>query len=243
MRSVVEWANDNAGSLNLLFAAVVAAATVVSVFLNRRLVNETVALRKAEMDPDIALYIEPRRLQHNLFDIVIRNVGRGPAYNVSFDIEPKVKVGEGDESHLSRLAILRDGLKYLAPEQELRTFVGTYHDLDTGRMTITVSYYAKAKGWRRSAVVEPFTIDVRQFEGFSTVGDPPERELIRVLRQIADDFHRLRNGWWSMNVRVDGLRLFPERWKPQGRQPGRRERLVAFGRQLRDKVHLQGARR
>lgn len=51
----IDCANDNEGILNLVFAAAVAIAAVVSARLNQRLVGETMVLRKAEPDPDIAL--------------------------------------------------------------------------------------------------------------------------------------------------------------------------------------------
>lgn len=229
MQAVIDWANNNAGILNLLFAAMVAVATVVTTWLNQRLVRETASLRKAETDPDIALYIEPRRFQNSFFDVVIRNVGRGPAYNVSFVLD-EYWAGKRD-SPFYEMALFRDGLKYLAPDQELRSFVGTYRDLDHGPLTITVTYYSKA-GTKHPSM-EPFTIDVGQFEGTLEVGAPPERKAASALERISADLHRLRGGRAALKVRVDGLRLMPEkRWPVRRREP-RHQRLLRLLQKMR----------
>lgn len=140
MTLLFDWANDNAGLLNLLFAAMVAGAAIATTVLNRQLVRETIALRRAETDPDIALYIEPRRLTNSFFDVVLRNVGRGSAYNLSFVLD---RLWAGKESQFYEMVMFTEGIKYLAPDQELRSFVGTYQDLDHGPLTITVSYFGK----------------------------------------------------------------------------------------------------
>lgn len=106
---MIDWANNNAGILNLLFAAMVAVATVVTTWLNQRLVRETASRRKAETDPDIALDIEPRRFQNSFLDVVIRNVGRGPASNSSFVLNESW-AGKRD-SPLCEMALFRGGLK------------------------------------------------------------------------------------------------------------------------------------
>lgn len=229
MQAVIDWVNNNAGILNLLIAAMVAVATVVTTWLNQRLVRETASLRQAETDPDIALDIEPRRFQSSFFDVVIRNVGRGPAYNLSFVLD-KYWAGRPG-SPFYEMALFRDGLTYLAPDQELRSFVGTYRDLDHGQLTITVTYFGKAG--TKQTFMERFTIDVGQFEGTLEVGAPPERKATRALERIADDLHRLRGGRAAFKVRVDGLRLLPEkRWPVRRREP-RYQRLLRLHQKMR----------
>jgi hypothetical protein len=95
--------------------------------LNRLLVRETVALRRAETDPDVAIYLEPRHGIPGHFYLVVRNVGQGPAYGVTFRLEPATQ--PDDASLLRRIAFLRDGIKYLAPDQDLRSWIGNYEEL------------------------------------------------------------------------------------------------------------------
>jgi hypothetical protein len=203
----------------------VAVATVVTTVLNQRLVRETVSLRKAETDPDIALYIEPRKHQHGFYNVVIRNVGRGPAYRVSFLMD---RSWDGlKDSHFSDMVLFKDGVKYLAPDQEIRSFVGTFQDLDRGPLTVGPTYYGKAG--RRSLFTEEFTLDVRQFMGTVGVGRSPEREVVGALKQIAQDLHRLQLGWRTLRVRVDGFRVTPEqRWREDEETPRLLRPLRAF---------------
>jgi hypothetical protein len=52
--------------------------------------------------------------------MVIQNVGLGPAYNIKFKLDPDFEYGEG--KFLSDLGFVRNGLKYLAPNQKLQFF-------------------------------------------------------------------------------------------------------------------------
>lgn len=110
---------------SLIFAGVVAAAAVVSALLNRSLVKETIALRKAETDPFVAVYIEQNEAGFSFFDLVIKNIGRGAAFNVSFGVLPDIPIWDGDEYRLTDATVMSDGLDFLAPGQGLRFFFGS----------------------------------------------------------------------------------------------------------------------
>ena len=58
MSSILNWASSNAAALNLVFSAVVMAATVVYARLTASLVRETIRMRTAQTDPEVAAYLE-----------------------------------------------------------------------------------------------------------------------------------------------------------------------------------------
>jgi len=81
---LIAFLNANAGALNLLFALVVAVATAVYAWLTAKLVSETRRLREVQTEPHIEVFYRPRDEWISLLDVVARNIGNGPAYDVRF---------------------------------------------------------------------------------------------------------------------------------------------------------------
>lgn len=115
--NAIAFLNANAGALNPLFAAVVAIATGVYAWLTAKLVAETRYLREAQTEPRIEVSYRPRDEWISLIDIVIKNIGCGPAYDLSFSSSATVS-NRGSEELLSRLKELKSlnsGIAYLGP--------------------------------------------------------------------------------------------------------------------------------
>src|SRR2546428_401026 len=70
-----------------IFAAVVAVSTVCYVLLTWNLVEETRELRRLETEPQVSVYAEPSPRAFIFFDLVIANIGRGPAYYVRLSLD------------------------------------------------------------------------------------------------------------------------------------------------------------
>ena len=118
---LVEFLNENNGAFAVIFSAVVAIATVVYAFLTWRLVSETRKMREAQTEPKVSVTIQPREERIKLIDMVIQNIGLGPAYNIKFEINPDFECMKG--KFLSELGFMKNGLKYLAPNQKLQFFL------------------------------------------------------------------------------------------------------------------------
>ncbi len=76
--------------LTIIFSALVAISTVVYAFLTRRLVNETIKLRKAQTEPKISIRIEPSENCMFYCDMIIENIGLGPAYDINFKLDTDI---------------------------------------------------------------------------------------------------------------------------------------------------------
>ncbi len=85
------------------------------------LARETIALRRVETDPDVAVYLEVHGEHNDLIEMVIRNVGRGPAYDVTFTVTPDQLIEFGMNFHrkLTDLPLFAQGVSYMAPGQEM----------------------------------------------------------------------------------------------------------------------------
>jgi hypothetical protein len=95
MINILNFLNENNGAFSLIFSCVVALATVIYAVLTWRLVSETRRMREAQTEPNIFVNLQPREEWINFIDMVIQNIGSGPAYNIHMiydkDYELKIK--------------------------------------------------------------------------------------------------------------------------------------------------------
>jgi len=84
----MEFINQNNGFFSILFSAVVAIATVIYAILTWKLVEETRKIRKIQTEPKISIDIQPKEDSIHFIDMIIQNIGLGPAYNIKFTINP-----------------------------------------------------------------------------------------------------------------------------------------------------------
>lgn len=201
------WIADNFATIaDLAFAGAVAVAAIVGIRLNRRLVEETSHLRHAETDPFVAVYVEYQRLRPSMLDVVILNAGRGPAYDVRFTVEPDIPLwvieadeeDEGSEEiegpRLSGFGLFQNGLKFIAPSQEIRFFYGPASQVTREPITIRATYFDEPLARGRNRLAETYVIDATIYDGMSTVGTPPEVEIANSLTGIRKDIERIRKG-------------------------------------------------
>lgn len=190
-----------------LFTGVVAWTAIIGILLNRRLVD-------AELDPAVTVYIELRRYAHSSFDLVIKNAGRGAAQNVTFRVESE-SPGETEERarRLSNMAIFQRGIAFLGPSQELRTYYGSYRELEANPMRVHVTCERDGSERRRKRMGGNFPLDVRIFDGMSQVGEHPDSTSARALKQIAEDVRQVRRGsnWATISVSVNRRYFFSRR--------------------------------
>lgn len=178
-----DWMTKYNGVLALLIALLGMLATVVYAALTVRLVRETIRLRKVGTNPDIAIYFEPYERSINLINLVVKNIGNGPAYHLSFVIEQAPPVKDQIGKRLSEIALF-DGFKYMAPGRELRYYFGSVFALMQepvpGAVTITVSYESKERERQREA----FTLDLGDFNGMVQLGMPPLHDIAKHVKHL-----------------------------------------------------------
>lgn len=202
MHTWIDWANRNQGILTLSFSAVVMAATVVYAVLTWVLVRETTKLRKAETEPNIAIYVVPEEKSPFILDMVLKNFGSGAAYDLRFRFDPP-------EYRHNRIFIwdvaLFNGLDYMAPGTQHRFLFGSAIELlgedEPKPFTVTVSYRGQL-GIQRT---ESFTISVAHLHGMQVSSESTERDVAKALKQIASDLRSIM-GYRSdskRGVRVD----------------------------------------
>lgn len=169
--------------------AVTAVATFVLAIYTYRLFDESRKQRDIATRPDIGIYLDPGQLSHNLLYLVIHNIGQGPAYGVTFAIDPPDAGwahNDGQTFPLRNMAMLRDGLEYLPPGTERRLFYGPYNELPDTPVRLTVTYNRKEQAKTQPEFSETFTLDRKQFEGLLH-STPYERHVLRAIEATAQN--------------------------------------------------------
>jgi hypothetical protein len=114
-------------------------------------VTETRQMRRAQTEPKLVAYIEPREEFINFGHLYVQNVGAGPAFDVSFELIAK----ENDEGakllveDFSQSRFLTTGVDYIGPSQKLRSrytsFTKEFEKKISAVLTVKVSYKGATK--------------------------------------------------------------------------------------------------
>jgi hypothetical protein len=107
--------------IQLIFSAVVTVATVVYAILTWRLVKETIRMRMIQTEPEVMVTAQLSELSFAWINLVIENIGSGPARNVRLTATPDFRYTA--QKFLSESGPFKNGLTYLAPRQQIRILV------------------------------------------------------------------------------------------------------------------------
>ena len=193
----LEFLNQNSGAFAVIFSAAVAIATIVYAILTWKLVSENRRMRKAQTEPKIFATIQPREEWIGFIDMVIQNIGLGPAYNIKFEVNPDFEYAKGE--FLSELGFMKNGLRYLAPKQKLQFFLTgmseNFKEKTKKTFEIKVTYQ-NSVGKKYEDV---YMIDFSQLIGLSQF-EPPLYTIAKNIEKIQKDINYLSTGFHKMKV-------------------------------------------
>jgi hypothetical protein len=126
---VQEFLNRNSGAFNVVFSGILTFATW-------NLVSETRRMREAHIEPKVFVNIQLTEGRMDLFDMVIQNIGLGPPYNIKLKANPDFKCAQ-EGKFFSQLSFIKDGLKYLSPNQKLQFLLTDIKNRENFEINIT----------------------------------------------------------------------------------------------------------
>lgn len=197
---VLEFLNQNSGALAVVFSAVVAIATVVYVFSSWKLVKETRKMRKFQTEPHISVNIQPREEWINFIDMIVENIGLGPAYNVKFEVDPDFEYEKGKV--LSELGFMKNGLKYLAPAQKFRFFLTDMVEDSEEKAKKTFKINITYEDNTGKIHKDKYEIKFSELMGLRQLGEPSLYKIANNIEHIKKDFDNL--SWGVSKVKVIG---------------------------------------
>lgn len=204
MGNMIAFLNANAGALNLLFAAVVAAATAVYAWLTAKLVAETRRLRQVQTEPHIEIFYRPRDEWISLLDVVAKNIGNGPAYDIKLSWEATVS-NKGSETLLGRLGELKGfsaGIAYLGPNQEFFSFWTQMTEEFEDKIATQIRVRSSCRGATGAIYDRQHLLDLSELKGMSRIGEPPLLKIAKSIEALQKDLQRLATGFNKPTVNV-----------------------------------------
>jgi len=186
----------------LIFSAVVALSTVVYAVLTALLVTETRQMRRAQTEPKIVAFVEPREEFVNFAHLYIKNVGAGPAFDVSFELKAKPEDDGGKllikDFSVSRF--LETGIDYIGSNQRIQSgytaFTEEFDKKIKAIFTVTIKY----KSSTNLQYCDSYTIDMSQFEGAGGLGTPYMYSIAQSMKKLQEDVHKISTGFSKLKV-------------------------------------------
>lgn len=189
LKDVLNFLNSNSGALTVLFAFLVATATIVYALLTKSLVSETKKLRKAQTEPNVCAYVQIMPGMYPYSAFVIENIGMGPAHKVSFYFESDYTIF--DQERVSEQDVFKQGINYLAPNQKIIPFlfVGeTKNRTPQPPLNMTIDFKNSVEDDFKSS----FTIVMERSIGISEV-QGRDTKMEHEIRELKNSVHALSN--------------------------------------------------
>ncbi len=171
--------------LSIGIAAILAITTIVYAWITRRMLNETKRMRESQTEPHVFINIQPMKRAEFLLNMVIQNIGHGPAYDLKFSVMPDIVMGT--DYKLSEVNLIKEGFKYLAPDQKIECIVA--HTITEAKKkvktlhTVTVTYRDRAE----KKFSETFVLDFTEYFGIRYSDTDPYKGIIEKLDAIHKD--------------------------------------------------------
>ena len=201
---MIEYLNANSGAFTVIFTGVVTISTVVYAVLTAILVKETSKMRRAQTEPKVEMVVKSSEHWISLMRLHIKNIGLGPAYNVTFNVSSTAdkEGGQALIKDLTRANLFKKGLAYLGPGQEI---IAGYSVMTQGyerKIEAVLNFKVGYRDCTQKNYSDSFNIDFTEFKGGSQIGTPPIYSISQSLEKIEKTLDQIATGWRRMKVDV-----------------------------------------
>jgi hypothetical protein len=203
MADFLKFLNDNAGAFNVAFSGVVAVATVVYAILTARLVRGTERLRAAATEPSLEVTYRSRDEAMALLELVVKNIGSGPAYGIRFELSAAPEGTGADEllKPLREMKALQSGMNVLMPGQEFSAYWTDVRQHFDAKLQTLVTARSTCTGVSGVKYKRDHLIDLSELKGAPRLGTPSLLAIARSLEKLQNDVHSFTTG--SQRLKID----------------------------------------
>jgi hypothetical protein len=158
-------------------------------------VVETRKLRLEQASGHVIVYLETNETSTEVRDLVIHNVGQGPAFHITL-----TRIGEVapfDLLKFEKTALEQEGISVLAPNRQLRFVLGADHKVTDDIRTLQLAYSPTASRRGKNRIEEDIVLRPGEFRGMYSVVDH-QYQAFKSLRRAMD---ALRQGQVAITVK------------------------------------------
>lgn len=182
-------------------------ATIAIAILTIILAIETVRLRliqakqikhlsQESIKPKIELFLDTNKYAVNFLEIHVVNNGNGTANNIKFIFEAEVneaiEISKVIISKIEKINLFKIGLRYLGAGQSKKSFLMSATDNKLGGNDAFFKSIVNATIICEDDLGErytyKYTFDMSEFQGITTIGSEPTKDIADNLKKISDSF-------------------------------------------------------
>lgn len=179
---VISFLNNNSG-------AILAITTLVYAIITGRMLYETKRMRESHTEPYVFVNIQPLEKAQSILNLVIQNIGPGPAYELKFKVEPDIALKSGH--NLSEVNLMKQGFRYLAPNQKLECIIASAIE-EAKKKEKTIHYltvYYKNK--KKKNYEHTYILDFTEYFGMLYSQSDPYKSIVERLDAIHGDINKV----------------------------------------------------
>ena len=193
---------------------IIAVFAFLAYLLNRRLEKDNRRLQKLEKEPHVVAYLWQESNYGFIVDLVIANVGKGPAFNIKISIDPS---DYSPESHGVVLPRYKNkSLTTCLPQGEkVRTSLGTGYELLTSPKKFNHTALLSYENFDGATKSSSHLLDVMIFESTVRFDVEGEKEIAEGVKKIADMMEEVIRGNDRINVETMSKREADKKWQEE----------------------------
>ncbi len=204
--------------------------------LRRAQIEQLNEMKKESMRPNVVVNVQPSMISISFWDVIIQNLGKGIAQNVTFEFKNiDGSKATSENNHLVRvfgkLSLFENGCSSLGIEQSIKSFLFNFNDLrqeveDKDLFNQKVNLIIKFEDVNGNTYKNSLDINFNDYKGVSTLGGPtdPCYSIFKELENIRKMFEPIfKNGSKRLNVNSFN---FEDREKEKVRQRIDEEELL-----------------
>jgi hypothetical protein len=184
--------------ITLLFTIAVGISTIFYVRLTAKLVKETIKMRKSQTDPEISVLLVSNESSISFIDLLVENIGMGPAYNIKFEVKKDFALSKG---MLSEVGFIKNGINYFSPKQSMRLWVASFinnKELPEKVIELKVSYSNSLS----EIFTRTFTLNFSQYASLIQLGTPPLQRVADKIELIEKNLDNITSGFKKLKIDI-----------------------------------------
>lgn len=191
-------------AVSAVAAVTIAICAVFTARLTRSLIEENRLLRMLGQEPHVIAYLDLDERQRGGINIVLMNVGRGPARNIEyqFDFEERFYVNGRVSKGLS---LDRKAIGFLPQGEKYSTFFGSSIGLFGEDRLPPFRAKVNWQNLNEKQYEEDYELDIYQFRGVSLPNAHSDQDIAESLKRISKSLEGFSSRSVSARLKVETI--------------------------------------